>query len=77
MENKEEYKAVVYAGCSIESKAVSICNLEDWLINSRFAPRDKYQVWSDRWRFHQLYHNLDEAIDKFLELKTKRGNNEL
>jgi hypothetical protein len=72
MENKEEYKAVVYAGCSIESKTVSICNLEDWLISRSFTRGNKYQVWSDRWRFHQLYYNLDEAIDKFLELKDRK-----
>ena len=72
MEDREEYKAVVYSGCTIESGNVSICNLEDWLMNKNFAPRNKYQVWSDRFRFHQLYYNLDEAIDKFLELKNKQ-----
>lgn len=72
MEDREEYKAVVYSGCTIESRNVSICNLEDWLMNKNFAPRNKYQVWSDRFRFHQLYYNLDEAIDKFLELKSRQ-----
>ena len=70
--DKEDYKAVIYSGCTIESRNASICNLEDWLMNRNFAPRNKYQVWSDRWRFHQLYYNLDEAIDKFLELKNKQ-----
>ena len=73
MEDREEYKAVVYSGCTIESRNVSICNLEDWLMNKNFAPRNKYQVWSDRFRFHQLYYNLDEAIDKFLELKNRQS----
>ena len=72
MEDREEDKAVVYSGCTIESRNVSICNLEDWLMNKNFAPRNKYQVWSDRFRFHQLYYNIDEAIDKFLELKNKQ-----
>lgn len=70
--DREEFKAVVYAGCSVESKTASICNLEDWLMNKNFAPRNKYQVWSDRWRVHELYYNLDEAIDRFLELKNKQ-----
>ena len=72
VEDREEYKAVIYSGCTIESRNVSICNLEDWLMNKNFAPRNKYQVWSDRFRFHQLYYNLDEAIDKFLELKNRQ-----
>ena len=72
MEDREEYKAVIYSGCTIESRNVSICNLEDWPMNKNFAPRNKYQVWSDRFRFHQLYYNLDEAIDKFLELKNRQ-----
>ncbi len=69
---KQEYRSVVYSGCYIESKGVSLCNLEDFLKNKIGVPRAKYQVVSDRDRFHALFHTLDEAIDKFIELKTKR-----
>ena len=72
MEDREEYKAVIYSGCIIESRNASSCNLEVWLMISIFAPRSMYQVWSDRWSVHELYYNLDEAIDKFLELKNKQ-----
>tara|TARA_R100001082_G_C4272292_1_gene120276 strand:+ start:124 stop:354 length:231 start_codon:yes stop_codon:yes gene_type:complete len=68
----QEYKSVVYSGCAIESRGVSLCNLEDVMNTKIGIPKAKYQVWSDRHRFHKLYHNLDEAVEKFLELKKKR-----
>ena len=70
--SKDEYKSVVYSGCSIESRGVSVCNLEDVMRTRVGIPRAKYQVWSDRHRFHGLFHTLDDAIDKFMELRTKR-----
>ena len=70
--SRGEYKSVVYSGCSIESYGVSICNLEDVMRTKAGVPRAKYQVWSDKHRFHELFHTLDEAIDKFMELRMKR-----
>jgi hypothetical protein len=69
---KQEYKSVIFSGCMVETSGVSICNLEDVLSTKVGVPRAKYQVWSDRHRFHQLYFNIDEAIDQFIELKDKR-----
>jgi len=69
---RDEYKSVVYAGCAIESKGISVCNLEDFLRTKLSVPRAKYQVCSDRHRVHELFYTLDEAIDKFLELKNKQ-----
>jgi len=70
--NREEYKSVVYSGCSIESYGVSVCNLQDVMRTKIGVPRAKYQVWSDKHRFHELFHTLDEAIDKFMELRLRR-----
>ena len=70
--SRGEYKSVVYSGCSIESYGVSVCNLEDVMNTKTGVPRAKYQVWSDKHRFHELFYTLDEAIDKFIELKLKR-----
>tara|TARA_R100000008_G_C3587289_1_gene173514 strand:- start:708 stop:935 length:228 start_codon:yes stop_codon:yes gene_type:complete len=69
---KQDYKSVIFSGCAIEAKGVSICNLEDVLNTKIGIPRAKYQVWSDRHRFHKLYFNIDEAIEQFIELKGKR-----
>ena len=70
--SKEDYKSVVYSGCSIDSRGVSVCNLEDFLNTRAGVPKAKYQVWSDRHRFYGLFHTLDEAIDKFMQLKKRR-----
>ena len=66
---KEDYKSVIFSGCSIESNGVSICNLADFLKGLNGNAR--YQVWSDRHRTYDIYYNIDEAVDKFLQLKNK------
>jgi hypothetical protein len=66
-----DYKSVIFSGCSIESRGVSVCNLEDFMMG-QFVPRAKYQVWSDRHKFYRLYHNIDDAVEKFIELRRKR-----
>ena len=68
---REEYKNIIYSGRYIESNGVSICNLNDYI--QGFNRSEQYQVWSDKHRVYELYQNLDEAMDKFLELQT-RGN---
>jgi len=69
---KEIYSAVVYDGSCIWSNGISLCNLEDTMNTSIGVPRAKYQVWSEKHRYYNLFHTLDEAVDKFLELKRKR-----
>ena len=40
IENPEEiYSAVVYDGCCVESKGVSLCNLEDFMNTTVGIPR--------------------------------------
>ena len=68
--SKQEYKSIIFSGCSIESNGVSICNLNDYLQSPPIRGAN-YQVWSDKLRTHELYHRLDAAVDKFLELKNK------
>jgi len=68
---KEEYKSVIFSGCSIDYKGVSICNLANYY--KRVVVSNEYQVWSEKDKKHFMYKNIDEAIDKFLELKDKRG----
>ena len=67
--SRADYKNIIHSGCYIEANGVSICNLSDHLYG--FDRSARYQVWSDKHNTYELYHNLDEAIDKFLELKRK------
>ncbi len=70
MAPKEDYKSIIFSGCAIESNGISICNINDFIQPlPRRGPR--YQVWSDRHRVYELYHNIDEAVDKFLDLKER------
>ena len=67
---REEYKNIIYSGRYIESNGVSICNLNDYV--QGFNRAAQYQVWSDKHRVYNLYQNLNDALDKFLELRTRR-----
>ena len=69
---KQEFKFVVFSGCSIDSNGTSICNLENYIKNPIGVPKAKYQVWSDRHRCYELFYTIDDAIDKFMELRRKR-----
>ena len=51
----EDYKSVIFSGCSIESNKVHICNLRNY--NKEY----------------KLYKNIDDAVNKFIELKGKRA----
>jgi hypothetical protein len=66
---KDLYKAIVFDGSAVQNNGVSLCNLKDVMNSSVGVPRAKYQVWCDKQNFHQLYYNLDEAVEKFMELK--------
>jgi hypothetical protein len=69
-DDRQDYRSVIFSGCAIEStNGVSICNLNDYL--QRSVRGANYQVWSDKHRTHELYHSLDDAVDKFLELKNR------
>ena len=67
---REEYKNIIYSGRYIESNGVSICNLNDYI--QGFNRSAQYQVWSDKHRVYNLYQNLNDALDKFLELRTRK-----
>ena len=72
IENKEEIMAVIYQGHAVVSRNnTSLCNLEDHMMGN-FIPRKKYQVWSDRHKSYDLYHDIGEATDAFLKLSNKR-----
>ena len=68
---EQAYKLAIYSGCALESKGVSVCNLEDFMMG-QFVPRSKYQVTCDRNKLSELYHNIDDAVAKFIELKRKQ-----
>ena len=67
---QEEYKSVIFSGCSIDCKGVSICNLSNHY--KRLVSSNEYQVWSDRSKEYYVYKNIDDAVNKFLELINKR-----
>lgn len=66
--NREDYKSVIFDGCAIDHGGVSVCNLIDVPHWQTFIPKAKYQVWSDRHSFNQLYYTIDDALDKFFDL---------
>ncbi len=63
------YKEIIYDGCSIEFKGVSLCNLQDTMVTSLRVPKNKYQVYSKRHNYSKLFRTLDEAVDQFISLK--------
>lgn len=69
---KQDVKAVIYGGGSLDVDGVSICNLDNVMKNAIIKRSAKYQVWSDRHRCYKLYANIDEAVDKFLSLTGKK-----
>ena len=67
----EDYKSVIFSGCSIESNKVNICNLKNY--SKRLVADNEYQVWSDRHKEYKIYKNIDDEVKKFIELKGKRA----
>ena len=67
---KEDYKSVVFSGCSIDYKGVSLCNLADH--QPRLVRSNEYQVWSYKDNEFKLYKNIDDAVEKFIELISRR-----
>ena len=67
---KEDYKSVIFSGCSIESNGISICNLNN-NVGRTVVRGARYQVWSDKHLIYDIYYNIDDAVNKFLELKNR------
>lgn len=69
---KYSIKNVIENHCSIEYKKLSICYIPDYYFG--FKKREVYQVHvehhklEDRY-FSMVYEDVDDAVDKFLELK--------
>ena len=68
MMTKQDVKAVIFGGGSLDLDGVSICNLDNVMKNAIIKRNAKYQVWSDRHRCYSLYANIDEAVEKFASL---------
>jgi len=67
---KKDYMSVIYAGCIVTYKNITLCDLTDhvpYLKNKT----SKYQVHSDnsKVKFSEIYYNIEEAVNKFIELK--------
>ncbi len=64
--DKASIKNVIKSGCSVDHKDLSICDLRNycyWMKNRERV----YQVHNNK--FSEIYSDINEAIDKFLELK--------
>jgi len=70
MDHKSDYKSVLFSGCAIEYKDISLCNLGNY-VPSRNGMSRTYQVHSRKLKFSKIYKNVDEAVNMFLELKRK------
>jgi hypothetical protein len=66
--DKQDIKSVIFSGCSVEKAGVSICNLTNHIAFRLGSKSGSYQVWSDRHRVYDLFRNIDDAVNKFLEL---------
>ena len=65
MDIKSDYKSVLFAGCAIEYRDISLCNLAHY-VSSRTG---YYQVHSKKMKFSKIYKNIDDAVDIFIQLK--------
>lgn len=81
--NKDKYddpnlgeKLIVYGalemGLSVQYKGISLTDLRNHNVTNVVGLTRKYQVHQDG-RFSQIYNDLDEAVDKFIELKNKKS----
>ena len=67
--NKNVYKAAIRDGCTVEYKDITLCDLRNfcyWMKNKERV----FQVHSNK--FTAIYSSLDEAVDKFIELRNNR-----
>ena len=70
--HRDNVKNRITRGRYVEFRGLSICKINDFY-NLRTGI--KYQVHS--YFFSKLYEDIDEAIDKFFELRTKIARKEL
>lgn len=70
MDVKADYKSVLFSGCAIEYKDISLCNLANYT-SLRREMSSTYQVHSRKMKFSKIYKSIDEALDMFLELKKR------
>lgn len=69
---KREIRRLIQKGCHVNYKDLSICYLADFKFNE-VVLRNVYQVDCPyKPMFSEVYLDLDEAIDKFLEIKKKK-----
>ena len=66
--DKQDIKSVIFSGCSVEKAGVSICNLTNHIAFRLGSKSGSYQVWSDRHRVYDLFRNIADAVNTFLEL---------
>lgn len=66
------YEKVLEDGSSVECNRLSLCCINDYLRSSGIRGI-KYQVDCDdyRFKFSQLYEDLDKAVAKYVEIKRK------
>ena len=67
---EDDYKSVIFSGCSIDYKGISICNLAN--TNPRMVSGNEYQVWSDKHNHYEIYKNIDEAVREFMKLLKRK-----
>ena len=64
---RQNIKSRIQSGKYTEHKGLSICRINDFY--QSMIKKTKYQVHS--YFFSQLYEDVDEALDKFFEIRRK------
>ncbi len=74
MTDNQIYRSIILDGCSVETndRQVSLCLIDDYY-KHRHGKKKGYQVHSihRKFRFTEIYDDLDAAVDKFLLIKNK------
>jgi tRNA G26 N,N-dimethylase Trm1 len=72
MTKTDVYTTVLEDGSSVECNRLSLCCINDYLRNSGVRGI-RYQVDCDdyRFKFSQLYEDLEKAVKKYVEIKRK------
>ena len=72
MSKTDIYKKVIIDGSAVECNRLSLCCINDYL---KFASNKdiKYQVDCDdyRFKFSKLYNDVNDAVEKYIEIKGK------
>ena len=71
MANEVDYKKLLDSGCSIEYMDISLCDLKNYVPWYKRQNKSVYQVHSNK--FTEVYHNIDAAVKKFIELKEAKN----